>query len=683
MNTGWLTTEDADVVRYARVLPLDIVQAKGAGHAGTAVSLTPAMYVLFQEFLRHDPQAPDWQGRDRFILSCGHASLALYLQLFLSGYGLKMHDLKTARTLDSRTPGHPEYGHTPGVETTTGPLGQGIGNAVGVAMESVRLQRLLGTSLFSPRVWCFASDGDLEEGISHEASSLAGTLQLDNLILVWDDNRISIEGDTAVAFTEDVAARYRAYGWHVLEINDAENPAEIRDRFTEATQLTGKPVFICLRTRIGNPMPALAGTAAAHSGAPGIDEVRATKLALGLDDEAEFCFPDELLTHARRVGDRGKEQRLAWESAVAEWRAAQPAQASLFDRMASRDTSTAVAALDALRAAPRAVATRVASNAILNAVVPLLPELWGGSADLAESNGTKIDGAESYLPPGAATVGEWDGAPGGQIVHFGIREHAMGAILNGMALSGLTRPFGATFFVFSDYMRPSVRLAALMNLPVTYVWSHDSVAVGEDGPTHQPLEHLWSYRAVLGLAVVRPADWVETVDVWRRILTHTDGPHAVVLSRQGVPVMPCATTFDSGAARGAYIASDSEGSPEVVLIATGSEVGLALDAAAKLRAEGLAVRVVSAPCLEWFEQEDSSYRDHVLPPAVQARVSVEAGSDIGWYRWVGSHGRTVSISEYGQSGAGDILLERLGVSVDAIVAAAHDSIRSQSTQIPA
>lgn len=673
MNVRRPSNIDADVVRHARVIPLDIVQAKGGGHAGTAVGLTPALYVLFQEFLRHDPAHPDWLGRDRFVLSCGHASLALYLQLWLSGYGIEMSDLRGARTLDSRTPGHPELGHTPGVEATTGPLGQGVGNAVGIAMEAERLRRILGTDLLSSRVWCFASDGDIQEGVCHEASSLAGALSLENLILVWDDNRITIEGDTAIAFAEDVSARYRSYGWHTLQISDAEDTDQIRQVFREATEHRGGPVFIRLRSRIGNPMPTAGGTAKAHFGAPGEDELRATKVELGLDPEQSFHMPDDLLAHARLVAERGARAHSDWEADVREWRTTQPSAAARLDRMIARQADPAIPLLTELRAAPREVATRVASSAALTAAATALPELWGGSADLAESTGTRIDGGESYLPPGFSSA-EWPGAPGGQLVHFGIREHAMGAVLSGIALGGLSRPFGATFLVFADYMRPSVRLAALMRLPVTYVWSHDSVAVGEDGPTHQPLEHLWSYRAILGLAVVRPADWVETMDAWRRTLTSADGPVALVLSRQSTPVVAADTTYETGAARGAYTIWGGSAPPDALIIATGTEVAVAIAAAEILRQRGIEVRVVSAPCLEWFEQESVEYRRSVLPEEVTVRVSVEAGSDLGWHRWTGSSGRAVAVREYGSSAAGDALLARLGITPEAVVDAVEEAL---------
>ena len=677
--TGWHDPLDLEAVRHARILPLDVVQAKGNGHAGTAVSLTPALYVLFQEYLRHDPARPDWEGRDRFVLSAGHTSLSLYLQHYLSGYGLELDDLKKARALGSLTPGHPEWGHTPGVETTTGPLGQGVGNAVGLAMSARRVHALLepdvepDAGLFRYRTWCVAGDGCLSEGVSQEASSLAGTLGLDGLILVWDDNRISIEGDTAIAFTEDVVGRYRSYGWAVVEIEDAEDPDAIRAGYDAALAVTDRPVFVRLRTRIGHPMPTVGGTAGAHSGAPGEDEVAATKVALGLDPEQFFAMPQEALDHARRVRERGAAAREEWQGRYDAWRAAHPEQAALHDRMRDRDvTPAAREGLAALRAQPQKAATRIASGAVLNEISAELPWLWGGSADLAETNNVAIKDARSFTPTGYAGD-EWPGGPDGTLVHFGIREHAMGAVLNGIALAGYSHPFGATFFVFSDYMRPSVRLAALMGLPVTYVWTHDSVGVGEDGPTHQPVEHLWSHRAIPGLDVVRPADWVETVDAWSRALG-SDRPTALVLSRQGVPVVGDSVPAAEGAVRGAYVLADAATTPDAIIVATGSEVGLALQARDTLANEGIGVRVVSAPCLEWFEEQDLAYRESVLPRAVTARVSVEAGTGTGWHRYVGTNGEIVSVEEFGASGAGDLVLAERGITADAVVAAVHRSI---------
>ncbi|NLE71794.1 MAG: transketolase [Actinomycetales bacterium] len=661
---GWRTAEDERVVAHARVLPLDVVQAKGSGHAGTAVSLTPALYVLFQEFLRHDPADPAWPGRDRFVLSAGHASLALYVQLYLSGYGLEMDDLRRTRTFGSRTPGHPEHGVTPGVETSTGPLGQGLGHAVGMAMAARRVRALLDPdaapdqSPFDVRVWCLASDGDLQEGVSHEVAALAGRQRLDRLVVLWDDNRISIEGGTDLATAEDTAARFAAYGWRVLEIADAEDAAEVRAVLAEATRPAGAPTFVRLRTRIGHPMPHVGGTAAAHAGAPGAEEVAATKALLGVPDEP-FTMPDDLLAHARRVGERGAAARAAWTERLAAWRTAHPDRAALLDRLEAGALPDGwERALPAFEAGA-SVATRVASATVVAALAGVLPELWGGSADLAESTGLAVPGWSDALPEN----------PEGRQVHFGIREHGMAAVLTGAALFGLTRAVGSTYFVFSDYLRPALRLAALMRLPVTLVLTHDSLAVGEDGPTHQPVEHLWSLRAVPGLDVVRPADARETVAAWR-VLLERGRPAALVLSRQGLPVLDVPDdAVLAGVRRGAWVVADDP-TPDVVLLATGSEVALALAARAELAGRGVAARVVSAPCLEWFAEQDAAYRDAVLPPGLRARVAVEAGVDQGWYRYVGLDGRVVGVTDFGLSGAGDAVLAARGIHRDAVVEAA-------------
>jgi transketolase len=686
LSPGWGHPLDAEVVAHARVLPLDVVQAKGNGHAGTAVSLTPALYLLFQEVLRHDPAEPTWPGRDRFVLSAGHASLALYLQLFLSGYGLELEDLRLARTLGSLTPGHPEYGHTPGVETTTGPLGQGLAMAVGMALGARRLRGLLdpdmaaGTSPFDHRVWCVAGDGDLQEGISHEAGALAGHLRLGALVVVWDDNRVSIEGDTSVATSEDVAARFAAYGWRVVECDDAEDPAALRAAFTAATSPAAagdheRPTFLRLRTRIGYPMPTVGGTAAAHSGAPGPEEVAATKIALGLDPTRSFDFPQHLLDHTRRVGERGAATRRAWTAGLTAWRArASAARVELHDRLQAGELPRGW--VDALPRHPvesAPVATRVASNRVLVAAAAALPELWGGSADLAETNGMLVPGWRSVLPPGTSSD-EWPGDPYGEMLHFGIREHAMAAIANGITLAGPTRPVVATFFVFSDYLRPALRLSALMERPVLHVWTHDSVALGEDGPTHQPVEHLWSARAVPRLAVVRPADANETTAAWIRALQTRDRPIALVLSRQALPVLGDPEATIEGALRGGYVVAptpeEADAAPDVLLLATGSEVALALAARERLAVAGLSARVVSLPCLEWFDAEPEEYRDAVLPPSVTARVSVEAGTAQGWWRYLGSWGEAVSVEDFGASGKGDEVLAACGITVEAVVAAA-------------
>jgi transketolase len=676
------TALDDEALRYARVLPLDVVQAKGSGHAGTAVGLAPLMFTLFQEYLRHDPADPHWLGRDRFVLSCGHTSLSLYLQLFLHGYGLEMDDLRAARTLDSLTPGHPEVGHTPGVETTTGPLGQGIGNAVGMAMAARRVRGMLdaeaetGTSPFDHRVFCLASDGDLQEGVSHEAAALAGHLQLEGLILIWDDNEISIEGSTRLATSEDVSARMAAYGWHTLRIDDAESPDALRAGLDEALAHRGGPVFIRLRSRIGNPMPTVGGTAKAHSGAPGTEEVAATKTALGLDPALSFHMPAELLTHTRdRAAARGRALQEQWAEGAGRWRAGNPEGSALLERLISGELPAGWDD-DLPGFAPgTALATRIASAKTLVAAGKSLPQLWGGSADLAETNGTWSAEFPSFLPPGVQNE-QWPGDEYGRVLHFGIREHGMGSVLNGIALDGLTRGFGATFFVFSDYMRPAVRLAALMNLPVLYVWTHDSVAVGEDGPTHEPVEHLWAYRAIPGLSVVRPGDANETVAAYRRVLGERSGPTAMVLSRQNVPTLDAVDAAREGTARGGYVLLDTPGQPDVILMATGSEVHLAVEAAEQLSGEGVAARVVSLPCLEWFQEQDPQYRDDVLPRAVTARVSVEAGTAQGWYRYLGSDGVPVSVEEFGLSGNGAEVLRRRGISLQAVIAAAHETLRT-------
>ena len=681
-TSEWATTLDEAAVRHARVLPLDIVQAKGSGHAGTAVGLTPFLYTLFTEYLRHNPAEPRWAGRDRFVLSCGHTSLSLYLQLYLSGYGLELRDLRAARTLDSLTPGHPEFGHTPGVETTTGPLGQGIGNAVGMALAARRTRGMLDrdaapdASPFDHRVFCLASDGDLQEGVSHEAAALAGHLALDNLVLIWDDNEISIEGDTAIATSEDVSLRMRAYGWSVLEIADPESPDAIREALDTALALSGSPVFIRLRSRIGYPMPGIGGTAGAHSGAPGADEVAATKTVLGLDPAASFAMPVELLEHTRSTArDRAERMTRAWAVDFDAWREREPERARDYDRLLERRLPAGWD--DALPAfAPgESLATRIASSRVLATASAAIEELWGGSADLAETNGTFVAGLPSMLPPGAVSE-QWPGDEFGRVLHFGIREHAMGAILNGIALHGLTRPFGATFFVFSDYMRPAVRLAALMGLPVTYVWTHDSVAVGEDGPTHEPVEHLWASRGIPGLSVVRPGDANETLAAWRRILETDAGPHALVLSRQNLPTLDSPDRVLAGTALGGYVLVDTATSPELILIATGSEVHLALQAAELLASEGVAVRVVSMPCIEWFDEQSAEYRDLVLPPAVSARVSLEAGTAQGWHRFTGLAGQTVSVEGFGLSGNGADVLARKGISLESVLAASRSVLHT-------
>jgi transketolase len=675
---------DRRAIDTVRVLAMDAVQKVGNGHPGTAMSMAPTAYLLFHKWLQHDPTDPNWAARDRFVLSMGHSSLTLYIQLFLSGYGLELDDLKALRTWGSKTPGHPEVNHTPGVETTTGPLGQGVGNAVGMAMAA-RFERGLldpdapeGEGLFDHTIWCFASDGDLEEGVSGEASSLAGTQQLGNLVLVYDDNRISIEDDTTVAFTEDVGKRYEAYGWHVQRVDDGEDLAAVDAAFAAAKEETTRPSLVVLRTVIAWPAPNKQNTGAAHGSALGEDEVRATKEILGFDPEQTFQVDDDVLQHARSVVDTGRARHESWNEQFSTWERANPERAELLARMRQRRLPEGWA--DALPTFPpdeKGVATRKASGKVLGALYPELPELWGGSADLAESNNTAVEGEPSFLPANRQTK-MWSGGPYGRTLHFGVREHAMGAIMNGIALHGGTRVYGGTFLTFSDYMRGAVRLAALMQLPVTYVWTHDSIGLGEDGPTHQPIEHFAALRAIPGLDFVRPADANETAVAWRTILEHNDRPAGLALSRQNLPVFDRSQFASAeGVARGAYVLADaSNGSPEVILLGTGSEVQIAVAARERLEADGVPTRVVSVPCVEWFADQDQSYKDEVLPPSVRARVSVEAGVPMGWREFVGDAGRIVGLTHYGASAAYTVLYEEFGLTDEAVVAAARESIEA-------
>ena len=690
------TDLDRRAVDTVRVLAMDAVEKVGNGHPGTAMSLAPAAYLLFQRLLRHDPGDPSWQGRDRFVLSAGHSSLTLYIQLYLSGYPMALEDLAALRTWGSITPGHPELHHAPGVETTTGPLGQGVGNAVGMAMAARRTRGLLdpdtaqGESVFDHTIWCIASDGDMQEGVSSETSSLAGTQRLGNLVLLWDDNQISIEDDTRVAFSEDVRARYEAYGWHVQTVDWVggsrregpyhEDVESLYAALHAARAETERPSFIALRTIIGWPAPTKQNTGTAHGSALGADEVAATKKLLGFDPEQTFTVADDVCEHALAVRDRGAALHKAWDQRFAAWQVANPDQAGLLDRLSSSSLPTGW--VDALPTFPpgKDVATRKASGEVLTALAPVLPELWGGSADLAGSNNTTPDGELSFLPPDRSSK-EFEGDWYGRVLHFGIREHGMGSILNGIALHGLTRPYGGTFLVFSDYMRPAVRLAAIMGLPVTYVWTHDSIGLGEDGPTHQPVEHLAALRAIPGLDVVRPADANETAVAWRTVLEHhatQPRPAGMCLTRQNVPTFPRDTDgFASadGVARGAYVLLDSDdGQPDVVLIGTGSEVQLAVAARDLLAADGVAARVVSMPCREWFLREDQKYRDDVLPPTVRARVSVEAAVAQGWRELVGDAGRSISLEHFGASADYKTLFSEFGITAEAVATAAKESI---------
>ncbi|MET7383567.1 transketolase [Streptomyces sp. NPDC005526] len=675
------TELDRRAVDTARILAADAVQKVGNGHPGTAMSLAPAAYTIFQKVMRHDPADPEWTGRDRFVLSPGHTSLTLYTQLFLSGYELELDDLKAFRTQGSKTPGHPEYGHTAGVETTTGPLGQGVANAVGMAMAA-RYERGLfdpqapaGDSPFDHTIWAVVSDGDLEEGVSAEASSLAGHQRLGNLVFLYDDNHISIEGDTATAFSEDVLKRYEAYGWHTQRVEPAEDgdidvPA-LYAALRAAQAETGRPSIIAMRTIIAWPAPNARNTEAAHGSALGEEEVAATKRLLGFDPERSFQVDDEVLAHARRALDRGAEAHAAWDKRIAEWRGAEPERARLFDRVVAGKLPEGWEDALPVFEEGKALATRAASGKVLQALGAVVPELWGGSADLAGSNNTTIDKTSSFLPEGNPLP---EADPYGRTVHFGIREFSMAAEMNGIALHGNTRVYGGTFLVFSDYMRNAVRMSALMQLPVTYVWTHDSVGLGEDGPTHQPVEHLASLRAIPGLNIVRPADANETAIAWREILRrHSTGPapHGLALTRQGVPTY----APNPDAARGGYVLRESPtGTVDVVLLATGSEVQLAVAASGLLEAEGIGARVVSMPSVEWFEEQPRAYRERVLPPSVRARVAVEAGIALTWYRYVGDAGRVVSLEHFGASADAGTLFTEFGFTPENVVAAARESL---------
>ncbi|MFE4690769.1 transketolase [Streptomyces sp. NPDC056749] len=681
-STDFEWTElDQRAVDTARILAVDAVQKAGNGHPGTAMSLAPAAYTLFQKVMRHDPADAEWIGRDRFVLSAGHSSLTLYTQLYLAGFGLELDDLKSFRTWGSKTPGHPEYGHTAGVETTTGPLGQGVANAVGMAMAA-RYERGLfdpeaapGTSPFDHFIYVIAGDGCLQEGISSEASSMAGHQKLGNLILLWDDNHISIEGDTQTSFSEDPVKRYEAYGWHVQRVRPQENgdvsPRAVYEAVREAQKVTDRPSFIAMRSIIAWPAPHAQNTEASHGNALGAEEVAATKRVLGFDPGVDFEVDDKALAHAREARTRGYAVKAAWNEVFEAWRSANPERAAEFDRISN----------DALPArwedelpvfeAGLSMATRAGSGQALRALGAVIPELWGGSADLADSNNTTIDATSSFLPKGNPLPGA---DQYGRTIHYGIREHAMAAMMNGVALHGNTRTYGGTYLAFSDYMRPAVRLAALMRLPVTHVWTHDSIGVGEDGPTHQPVEHLASLRAIPGLNIVRPADANEAVLAWREIIRRHSArpaPHGLALTRQKVP------TFEPNedTARGGYVMSEAEGGePRLILIATGSEVHVAVDARKLLQADGVPTRVVSMPSVEWFEEQPDEYRDRVLPPSVKARVAVEAGVGQTWHKYVGERGSVVSLEHFGASAAGAVLFEEFGFTPERVAAAAKKAL---------
>jgi transketolase len=682
---NWNEKDDL-AVKTAKALAADAVEKVGNGHPGTAISLAPAAYLLFQKVMRHDPTDDRWLGRDRFIMSAGHSSLTLYCQLFLGGFGLELEDLKSLRTWGSKTPGHPEFGHTAGVEITTGPLGQGIASATGFAY-SARFERELfdskaaaGSSPFDHFVYVIAGDGDLQEGVSAEAASLAGHQQLGNLVVIYDSNQISIEDDTNISFSEDVAARYRAYGWQTIEVdwNRADGYQEdvvgLYEAIEAAKAETTKPTLITLRTIIGWPSPEKQNTGKIHGSKLGAEELAGLKLALGFDPELQFEIPAGVLEHTRELRARGANQRAIWQQGFEAWRKNNSEGAKLLDRLLQGELpADIVSALPKFESGTQ-LATRAASGKVINALAAKLPELWGGSADLAESNNTTIEGAGSFVPAKWATKA-WTPATGGRVMHFGIREHAMGAILNGIALSGHSRAFGGTFLVFSDYMRPAVRLAALMAIPTIYVWTHDSVALGEDGPTHQPIEHLASLRAIPGLSVVRPADANETAWVWLEMLRRKT-PSGIALTRQNLPVLPRDNGYASAeaATRGAYVLVDATLPLEVIIIATGSEVSLALEAREQLESRGIGTRVVSAPCLEWFAEQSDDYREQVLPRSIRTRVSVEAGLALGWRDLVGDSGESVSIEHFGASADYETLFEKFGMTAANVVAAAERSL---------
>jgi transketolase len=685
---------DAKAVDTVRVLAADAVEKVGNGHPGTAMSLAPAAYLLFQRIMRRDPSDSTWIGRDRFILSAGHSSLTQYIQFYLGGYGLELNDLEELRTWGSKTPGHPEYGHTDGIEITTGPLGSGFAAAVGFSYAS-RYERGLfdpdaapGTSPFDHFIYVIAGDGDMEEGVTNEAASLAGHQELGNLIAIYDSNQISIEDDTNIAFTEDVHARFLSLGWdvHVVDWKKTgeyiEDVQELNAAIEAAKGITDKPSLIILKTIIGWPAPHKQNSGKAHGSALGAEEVAALKRVVGFDPDKNFDVDPEVLAHTREAVDRGKAQHAEWNTTLDAWAAANPDRKKLLDRVLSGKVPEGIEAALPVFPAGKDVSTRAASGKTINAIAPIMPELWGGSADLAESNLTTIEGGGSFVPEKWSTH-EWSGNPYGRVLHFGIREHAMGNILNGIVLHGNTRPFGGTFLTFSDYMRPPVRLAALMKAPAIYVWTHDSVALGEDGPTHQPVEHLWALRAIPGLDMVRPADANETAYAWKTVLDRREGPAGFALSRQNLPVFArgdgdaTEETFASAknVAKGAYVLAEAPGgSPDVIFIATGSEVQIAVDAREELKKEGINARVVSAPCLEWFEEQSAEYRESVLPKDVKARVSIEAGIALGWRGYVGDAGRSVSIEHFGASADYKTLFEKFHMTTEHAVSAAHESL---------
>ena len=678
---NWIELDDRAVV-IARALAMDAVQKAGHGHPGTAMSLAPVAYNLFQNHLVHDPSDPNWLGRDRFVLSCGHSSLTLYIQLFFSGYGLELDDLKTFRTWNSLTPGHPEYGHTAGVEMTTGPLGAGVATAVGMAMAA-RFERGLldpdapvGKSIFDHNIWVICSDGDLQEGVSGEASSLAGTQQLGNLKMIYDDNRISIEGDTHVAFTEDVSARYRAYGWNVIDVA-AKASGDVDLQALDAAMVSAgaevsKPTLIRMHSVIAWPAPKAKNTAESHGSALGAEEIAATKVLLGLNPKEDFAAPADVMTHVRQVKARGAALRKSWDANFATWKTGNVDRAKLLERLISKELPSGWDKDLPVFAPGKDVATRKASGDVISAIAKVLPEFWGGSADLAGSNNTVINSAGSFLPDTSSMA---NANPYGRMIHFGIREHAMGSILNGVALHGLSRCFGGTFAVFSDYMRPAVRLAAIMDIASIFIWSHDSIGLGEDGPTHQPVEHLAALRAIPNFDVVRPGDANEVREAWKVILQRRK-PAGLLLSRQNLPVVDRATHGDvSLVAKGAYVLKEASASVDVVLIATGSEVGVALAVQALLESKGVSTRVVSAPCLEWFKESGAKYQADVIPNSAKLRVSIEAGIAQGWRDYIGDSGIAISLEHFGASASASRLFSEFGFAPDAILAKIENALK--------
>ncbi len=693
MSAFQWTELDSRAVDTARVLAADAVEKVGNGHPGTAISLAPVAYLLFNKVMRHDPKNDKWLGRDRFILSVGHSSLTIYNQLYLHGYGLELDDIKALRTWGSATPGHPEYGHTKGVEITTGPLGQGLASATGFAYAA-RFERGLfdpaapaGTSPFDHFVYVIAGDGDMQEGVTAEAASLAGHQKLGNLVVIYDSNQISIEDDTNIAFTEDLSARYESYGWHTQTVdwkktgNYVEDIEELYNAIEKAKSVTDKPSLITLRTIIGWPSPKKQNSGKIHGSALGAEELAGLKTVLGFDPEKTFEVAPEVIAHTRDTA-RFDRERAAWEASFDAWASENADKKALLERVVAGETPEGLEAALPVFESGSSVSTRVASGKVINAIAGVMPELWGGSADLADSNMTTITGAKSFVPSEWSTH-EWTGDSYGRVLHFGIREHAMGSILNGIVLHGNTRAFGGTFLIFSDYMRPAVRLAALMGIPSIFVWTHDSVALGEDGPTHQPIEQLATLRAIPNLDMVRPADGNETAYAWKTILERRQGPAGLALSRQNLPVYARGEADETGAvyagaentAKGAYtLLEAANGKPEVILIATGSEVEIAVNARLQLEAAGIATRVVSAPCLEWFDEQPAAYREQVLPSAVKAKVSVEAGLSLGWNKYVGPFGKSVSIEHFGASADAKTLYREFGMTAEAVVAAARESI---------